>query len=224
MRPLTDDRPKPLVEVGGRALVDRAIDRLAEAGVEEVVVNLHYMADMLERHLAQRQEPRIIFSDERDVLLDTGGGVARALPFFGDEPFFVVNSDALWIDPPKGARNLEDMSATFEACGYEYLMMVTKREGSVGYTGLGDFDMDDHNRLSWRKEDSEAEFMFTGVQIMHRSLFERVPDGAFSNKWIWDEVLIPTGRFKGFEMQGRWLHASSAQDVEDIERVMKDQP
>lgn len=221
MRPLTDDRPKPLVEVGGRALIDRAIDRLEAAGIEEVVVNLHYMADMLEAHLSKRESPRIAFSDERDALLETGGGVRRALPHFGDEPFFVVNSDALWIDPPDGKDNLRAMMDAFDA-EVGYLMLVTEREGSIGFTGRGDFDMDEAGHLAWRKEGRDAPIMFAGVQIMQASLFEDAKEDAFSNTWVWNTQLIPEGRFIGHRLEGRWLHASSAEDVEAIEQVLRD--
>lgn len=222
MRPLTDDRPKPLVEVGGKALIDHAIDRLEAAGVEEVVVNLHYMADMLEAHLLARRSPHIVFSDERDALLDTGGGVKRTLPLLGEDPFFVMNSDALWIDPAGGKDNLASMIEAFDADSPGYLMLVTECEGSVGFTGRGDFDMDDAGHLTWRKEGQDASMMFAGVQIMQARLFERAPEGAFSNRWIWDNELIPAGRFIGHLLEGRWLHASSAADVEAIEEVLKD--
>lgn len=222
MRPLTDDRPKPLVEVGGKALIDHAIDRLEAVGVEEIVVNLHYMADMLEAHLRERASPRITFSDERDVLLETGGGVKRALPLLGEDPFFVVNSDALWIDPSDGKDNLGSMMDAFDAETTGYLMLVAEREGSIGFTGRGDFDMDDGGHLTWRRQDQDASMMFAGVQIMQASHFEHAPRDAFSNRWIWDNELIPGGHFIGHRLEGRWLHASSAADVAAINEVLKD--
>ncbi len=224
MRPLTDDRPKPLVEVGGRALIDRAIDRLEAAGVEEVVVNLHYMADMLEAHLKGRKSPRITFSDERDALLETGGGVKRALPYLGNEPFFVVNSDALWIDPAHGKDNLRAMMDAFDASKAGYLMLVTERAGSIGFTGRGDFDMDEAGHLAWRKQDHDAPIMFAGVQIMQASDFADAKEEAFSNTWVWNTRLIPEGRFIGHRLEGRWLHASSAEDVAAIDEVLRDAP
>lgn len=221
MAPLTDHCPKPLVEVGGRALIDRAIDRLEAAGVEEVVVNLHYMADMMEAHLAKRSSPRIIFSDERGALLETGGGVKRALPLLGDAPFFVVNSDALWIDPPDGRDTLVSMMDAFDSERAGYLMLVAPCEGSVGFTGRGDFDMDDAGHLAWRKPDCDAPIMFAGVQIMQASHFEGAPDGAFSNTWVWNNKLIPNGQFVGHTLEGRWLHASSVEDVAAINEVLE---
>jgi N-acetyl-alpha-D-muramate 1-phosphate uridylyltransferase len=221
MRPLTDDRPKPLVEVGGRSLIDRAIDRLEAAGVEEVVVNLHYMADMLEAHLSKRIRPKILFSDERDVLLETGGGVRRALPLLGEAPFFVVNSDALWIDTPGGKDNLEAMMEAYEKAGSGYMMLVTEREGSVGYTGRGDFNMDAAGHLSWREENCDAPIMFAGVQIMRAAHFQDARDEAFSNKWVWDHALIPDNAFVGHRLEGRWLHASSAEDVAEIGIILE---
>ena len=220
MRPLTDDRPKPLVEIRGRALIDHGLDRLEEAGVERVVVNLHYMADMLEAHLSKRSSPQIIFSDERDVLLETGGGVKRALPLLEGEPFFVVNSDALWLDPEGGPNTIRTMMDAYTARGADYLMLLARRDEAVGFTGKGDFHMDGEGHLTWRKDDEIAPYMFAGVQIMNAELFARAPDGSFSNKWIWDQELIPENRFIGHLLEGRWLHASSAEDVAAIELAL----
>lgn len=223
MAPLTDHCPKPLVEVGGRALVDRAIDRLEAAGVEEVVVNLHYMADMMEAHLSKRSSPRIVFSDERDALLETGGGVKRALPMLGDAPFFVVNSDALWIDPPDGADNLQAMTKAFDEGDHGYLMLVAEREGSVGYTGRGDFDLGEAGELIWRKDGKDASMMFAGVQIMQAAHFETIEDEAFSTREVWNRLLIPKRQFFGHKLEGRWLHASSVEDVAAINEVLRDE-
>lgn len=221
MAPLTDHCPKPLVEVGGRALIDRAIDRLEAAGVEEIVVNLHYMADMMEAHLKKRASPRIVFSDERDALLETGGGVKRALPLLGDGPFFVVNSDALWIEPTGGKDTLQAMMEAYDASGAGYLMLIAPCEGSVGFTGRGDFDMDDAGHLTWRKPERDAPNMFAGVQIMQASHFDGIDEEAFSTREVWDQLLIPKGRFVGHQLEGRWLHASSAADVEEINEVLE---
>lgn len=221
MRPLTDDRPKPLVDVGGRALIDRVIDRLEAAGIEEVVVNLHYMADMLEAHLRKRKCPRIVFSDERDVLLDTGGGVKRALPLLGDEPFFVMSADTGWIDGPDGKDNLQAMMDAFDPETCDCMLLVADCATSVGYVGRGDFDMDDGRKLTRRAPEGEAEYMYASVQVMKPSLFDETPEGAFSNNWIWDQ-LNAKGRLLGHRLEGRWLHASSAEDVEAIEKVLRD--
>lgn len=222
MRPLTDDRPKPMVEIRGRSLIDHTLDRLRDAGVEEVVVNLHYMADMLEAHLARRDDLTIRFSDERDVLLETGGGVARALPLLGEGPFFVVNSDALWLDPQDGSNTLAEMTHAYEEKEAGYMMLLARREGAVGFTGKGDFFMDAEDRLDWRGERDLAPFMFAGVQIMRAAHFAEVPGEAFSNKWVWNHALIPHGHFVGHVMRGRWLHASSAEDVLAIERALSE--
>lgn len=220
MAPLTDHCPKPLVEVGGRALIDRAIDRLEAAGVEEVVVNLHYMADMMEAHLRKRTSPRIIFSDERDALLETGGGVKRALPLLGDAPFFAVNSDALWIDNDGGTDNLVAMMDAYDEGLKGCSLLVAVRHGSVGYTGRGDFHMDEACHLARRNADGEAPYMYAGVQIMHPSVFDGIEDTAFSNNLVWDR-LNPQGRLFGHKLEGRWLHASSVKDVAAINEVLK---
>lgn len=224
MQPLTNDRPKPLVEVGGRALIDRAIDHLLAAGVDEIVVNVHYMADMLEAHLKARSGPRIEISDERDQLLDTGGGVKRALPMLGSEPFFVVNSDALWIEEPGAKSNIASMMEAYDAEGSDYLMLVTETQRATGYTGQGDFDMDEKANLAWRQKDQFGPFMFAGVQIMNEKLFDNAPDDPFSNSWVWNNVLIPQHRFVGYMLTGSWLHASSAEDVAAINEVLRDAP
>lgn len=223
MRPLTDDRPKPLVEVGGRALIDHVIDRLEVAGVEEVVVNLHYMADMLEAHLKGRKSPRIIFSDERDALLDTGGGVKRALPLLGDDPFLVMSADTGWVESPDGKDNLKAMMDAFDPDRCDCMLLVADCKTSVGFVGRGDFDMDEERKLTRRAPDGDADYMYASVQVMKPSLFDATPQGAFSNNWIWDQLNLK-GRLLGYKLEGRWLHASSAADVAAIDEVLRDAP
>lgn len=220
MRPLTNDRPKPLVSVRGRTFIDQVIDRLEAAGVEEIIVNVHYMAEMLEAHLGTRKTPRIVFSDERDGLLDTGGGVKRALPLLGDEPFLVMSSDTLWIDGPDGGDNLKAMMEAFDPAKHDCMLLLAERESSVGYVGRGDFDLDSAGRLTRRAADEDAFYMYASVQIMKPSLFEKELPDVFSNNRIWDELLVQ-GRLVGHVLEGRWLHASSAADVEEIEGMLE---
>jgi MurNAc alpha-1-phosphate uridylyltransferase len=178
------------------------------------------MADMLEAHLGARKTPRIVFSDERGGLLDTGGGVKRALPLLGDEPFFVMSSDTLWIDGPERTDNLKAMMQAFDPDEHDCMLLVAERESSVGYVGRGDFDLDVGARLSRRTPEQDAFYMYASVQIMKPSLFEKDLPDVFSNNQIWD-ALIARGRLVGHVLDGRWLHASSAADVEEIEGVLE---
>src|SRR6185437_14132433 len=139
MKPLTDKRPKPLVEVAGRALIDHALDRLAEAGIERAVINVHHFAEQLERHLAARKKPQITISDERGLLLGTGGGILKALPILGDAPFYLINSDTLWIDGVK--PNLARLAEGFDAKTMDALLLLAPTTGSIGYAGRGVFGM-----------------------------------------------------------------------------------
>ncbi|MEA2979588.1 MAG: N-acetyl-alpha-D-muramate 1-phosphate uridylyltransferase, partial [Alphaproteobacteria bacterium] len=182
MRPLTDRMPKPLVPVAGRPLIDHVLDRLAAAGVERAVVNVHYLADMIERHLMDRAlgraKPRIVISDEREKLLDTGGGVVKALGAIGSEPFIHVNSDTIWID---GVRpNLERLSGAFDPATMDAVLLLAPVSTSIGYGGRGDFTMAPDGRLTRRAERDVAPFVYAGAAILRPELFEDAPAGAFS--------------------------------------------
>ena len=217
MRPLTDHRPKPLVEVAGRALIDHVLDRLAQAEVKTAVVNLHYKAEMIEAHLKTRTSPAIVFSDERDQLLDTGGGMVKALPLLDHAPFFVVNSDALWVEGL--GSNLNKMKRAWNDEIMDVLILCAPTVSSVGYVGRGDFTMDGQGCLARRQEVSMAPFMMAGVQIIHPRLLENAPAGPFSTNLLWDRA-IEAGRLYGLRLEGTWLHASSKSDIDDIERTL----
>src|ERR1700742_2898634 len=163
MRPLTDHMPKPLVSVAGRPLLDHVLDKLAAAGVEEAVVNVHYLGGQIIDHVASRREPRVIISDERDQVLGTGGGVVKALPLLGDAPFFHVNSDTLWID---GVRsNLEGPGGTFDPARMDILLLMAPTANSIGYSGRGDYAMNADGSLRKRKELQVVPFVYAGVAI-----------------------------------------------------------
>jgi MurNAc alpha-1-phosphate uridylyltransferase len=181
LRPITDKLPKPLVEVAGRTILDRVLDALLDSGVARCVVNTHYLAPMIEAHLARRVAPGVELSRE-DELLDTGGGVARALPSLGDEPFFVINADILWQEGPGGAA-LARLAADFDAGLMDALLLVVPRERRV----------------------AAAPYVFTGLQILHPRLFGDCADGAFSLNILYDRA-IATGRLFGLEHTGRWFH------------------
>lgn len=203
MRPLTDSRPKALVEVGGRPILDRVLDRLGAAGVGRCVVNAHHLAPMIEARLAGRDRPVADLSYEAE-LLDTGGGVARALPRLGPRPFYVVNGDVLWEEGPDGGA-LERLGRGFDPHAMDGLLLVAARENAIGYDGRGDFRMDAAGRLARRDDSPTAPFVFTGIQVLAPALFEGAPEGAFSLNLLYDRA-IAAGRLFGIEHTGRWFH------------------
>jgi N-acetyl-alpha-D-muramate 1-phosphate uridylyltransferase len=217
LRPLTDKIPKPLVPVRGKPLIDHVLDRLLDAGVEEAIVNVHYRADQIEEHLKVRKAPRIVISDERAQLLDTGGGCARALSHFHGEPFFYINSDTLWRE---GTRNsLRDMRAAFDPSRMDALMLVAPIANSTGYEGLGDFAMDQEGRLSRREEKRVAPFVWAGVQIIQPRIFVDLPTGAFSTNVLWDRA-IKAGRLYGVRLEGLWMHVGSPEGLAAAEAAL----
>ena len=206
MRPLTDRIPKPLIEVGGKALIDHVLDRLAAAGVEQAVVNVHHLADKIEDHLAGRRSPRILISDERAQLLDTGGGVVKALPLLGEAPFFHVNSDTIWID---GVRpNLERLAEAFEATRMDALLLLAPAAGSVGYAGRGDFAMAPDGRLTRRGEREVVPFVYAGAAILTPALFAEAPAGPFSLTRLFGRA-HEAGRLHGLRLEGIWMHVGT---------------
>ena len=210
MRPLTDSTPKPLIAVGGKALIDHVLDRLAEVDVEMAVVNVHHFADQVEWHLAGRWAPRIVISDERDELLDTGGGVVKALPSLGTEPFFHLNSDAVWIDGVK--PNLIRLAEVFDPDRMDALLLLAATSTSVSYGGRGDFAMAPDGRLSRRREREVVPFVYTGVAIFKTSLFAAAPPGAFSLNLLFDRA-IETGRLHGLRLEGVWMHVGTPEAI-----------
>lgn len=217
MRPLTLTRPKPLVEVAGKAMIDHAIDRLKAAGVNQFVVNLHYLADMLRDHLSKRKDVEILFSDETEGLLGTGGGIVKALQYFGDEPFFVHNSDTLWIEGYGGA--LDRMKAFWDDSRMDALLLLAPLIGSMGYEGRGDFLMDAAGHLSRVPPGRVSPFAYPGVQIVHPRLFDNAPEGTFSVNILWDRA-IEKQRMFGQRLEGLWMHVGTPQAVKEAEEKM----
>ena len=204
MRPLTDDRPKALVEVGGRALIDHMLDRLAQAGVTRAVVNVHAFADRLEAHLAGRSgAPAIVISDERPRLLETGGGLKAAYPLLGEEPIFTANIDAVWIE--RGGSALQALGGGFDPERMDARLLVTRTERALGLDGPGDVFMDADGRLSFRGDASSAPYAFCGVQVFKPALAAAEPGAVFSTSRIWRR-LAAEGRLYGVELQGEWMH------------------
>jgi MurNAc alpha-1-phosphate uridylyltransferase len=206
MRPITATTPKPLVEVGGRAMLDHALDRLVEAGVPHAIVNVHYLADLIEARLARRTAPRITVSDERDALLETGGGVKRALSLLGDAPFLLMNSDSLWIEGPQS--NVVRLVEAWDPERMDILLLLASTATSFGYDGSGDFSMDPTGLLERRGERRMAPFVYAGVAILKPELFADTPDGPFSLNLLFDRA-IEAGRLHGLRLDGEWLHVGT---------------
>ncbi len=217
MRPLTERMPKPMVPVAGKPLIDHVLDRLAAAGVEHAVVNVHYLADLLERHLSRRQRPRIAISDERGQLLDTGGGVVKALGQLGGEPFFHVNSDTLWIDGAK--PNLERLDAAFDPARMDALLLLAPVATSIGYDGRGDFTMDADGRLQRRRENEVTPFVYAGAAILSPAMFAGAPQGAFSLTRLFDRA-IEAGRLHGLRLEGVWMHVGTPDAIAQAEAAI----
>ncbi|MGA0530440.1 nucleotidyltransferase family protein [Hansschlegelia sp. KR7-227] len=214
MRPITDTKPKPLVEVGGRALVDHTLDRLAEAGVLRAVVNVHHHADQMERHLSGREKPRVTVSDERSGLLDSGGGVVKALPLLQGDAFFVLNADTFWLDG--ASRNLTRMMATWDPDRMDALLLIAALTSSVGFDGAGDFSFSPDGRLRRRAERQVTPFAYAGVAIMPRSAFDGAPAGPFSLNRIWNAA-IERDRLYGLRLDGLWLHVGTPSAIAEAE-------
>lgn len=217
MRPLTNTLPKPLVPLDGKPLIDHVLDRLAAAGIKRAVVNVHYLADKIQKHLAHRSAPKIIISDERDKLLDTGGGALRALPKLGDGPFVIHNSDSVWIEGL--GSNLDRLLSGFDADLMDSLMLVAPLASSIGYDGPGDFQMDATGHLTRQTGPRLAPFVFAGVSIAHPRLFENAPSGPFSLNKLWDRA-IDKGRLYGLRLEGIWMHVGTPDALAEAEAAL----
>ena len=217
MRPITNDRPKPLVRVGGHALIDYAMQALARSGVERIVVNVHYLPDQIEDHVARFEAAEVRVSDERGRLLDSGGGVRKALDHFSENAFFVLNSDSFWVE---GFRpNLDHMATQWNPDRMDVLLLVTGMSQTVGYEGMGDFDMDAEGRLARRDERKTAPFVYAGAAMMKRELFENTPDGPFSLNAIFDRAL-ERERLFGVRLDGLWFHVGTPDSIREAEEAI----
>lgn len=216
MRPLTDRMPKPLVPLAGRGLIDHVLDRLAAAGVETAVVNVHYLPEQIEAHLRDRagRPPKTIVSDERDLLLDTGGGAKKALPLLGEGPFFIHNSDSVWSEGVTPA--LPHMLRLWDPRRMDYLLLLAPLTTSIGYAARGDFDMAPDGRLTRRGERQVVPFAFAGVSLCTARLFDGAPDGPFSLNLLWDQALAK-GRLYGVRLDGRWMHVGTPEALAEAE-------
>ena len=218
MAPANNGSPKPLVELQGKALLDHVLDRLAAAGVARAVVNVHHKADLIEQHLAGRRMPRIEFSDERAALLDTGGGVKKALPKLGASAFLVHNADSVWIEGV--GSNLARLAAAWDDAAMDCLLMLALASSSHGYQGRGDFALASDGRIRRRRVEQEmVPFAFTGVSIAHPRLFDGSPEGAFSLNKVWSRA-IEAGRAYGVRMDGVWMHVGTPAALAEAEQCL----
>lgn len=217
MRPLTDTLPKPLVPLAGRPLIDHVLDRLAAAGISRAVVNVHYLADKIEAHLKGRTVPEILISDERGALLDTGGGVVRAVPLLGTAPFIIHNSDSVWIEG-LGA-NLDRLIAAFDPVRMDSLMLLAPAASSLGYDGLGDFTLGPDGRLARRSGQQAVPYVFAGVSIIHPCMFNGEPERTFSLNRVWDRG-IAARRLYGIVLDGLWMHVGTPEALADAETAI----
>jgi N-acetyl-alpha-D-muramate 1-phosphate uridylyltransferase len=214
MRPLTDRMPKPLVPVAGSPLLDHVLDKLADAGVSEAIVNVHYLPDQIIDHVAKRSRPKVIISDERDTVLGTGGGVVKALPLLGDAPFYHLNADTMWID---GVRpNLARLAEAFDPARMDILLLMAPTASSIGYSGSGDYAMTPDGALRKRKEHQVVPFVYAGVAILSPSVFADAPKGEFSLTRMFDRA-NEQERLFGLRMDGVWMHVGTPDAVRAAE-------
>ena len=216
MRPLTDLMPKPLVPVAGRPLLDHVLDKLAEAGVREAVVNVHYLPDQIIDHVAARAQPHVIISDERDAVLGTGGGVVKALPLLGNEPFYHLNADTMWID---GVRpNLARLAEAFDPAKMDILLLMAPTASSIGYSGAGDYAMLPDGTLRRRKENQVVPFVYAGVAILSPALFAHAPAGEFPLTQLFNRA-NEQERLFGLRLDGVWMHVGTPDAVHAAEEA-----
>lgn len=219
MRPLTATQPKPMVRVAGKPLIDHALDRLADAGVARAVVNVHYLADLLEAHLAERQSPKVTVSDERAVLLETGGGMKKALAAgLLPDPFFCLNADNIWLDGPRDA--FADLSSAWRPDQMDALLLVVPHARAMNFRGQGDFHMDALGRLSRRKTGRVAPFIYTGIQLVSHRLLRDAPDGPFGTMILWERA-IAEGRLFGAAFTGQWFEVGEPHAIKPTEEALR---
>jgi len=217
LKPITDHTPKPLVSVAGRTLLDRCIDRLVEAGVSRAVVNIHWLGGQIRDHLAGRRDIAITISDESDLLLETGGGLVKALPLLGDAPVFAVNADLIWRD--EGRPSLLRLARAFDPARMDALLLLQPRDRATGHGGPGDFSLDGDSRLIRRGAQPTAPYVYTGVQILQPSLLRDAPAGPFSLNILYDRA-IAAGRLHGLAHQGDWMDVGTHDGLAQAEALL----
>lgn len=217
MRPLTDTRPKPLVEVGGKPLIEYGFDRLRAAGIKKAVINVHYHPEQIEAWARRQNGLMIEISDERGELLDTGGGIAKALPRLGSAPFYVLNSDSFWIDGPEAA--LARLRNAWNDLTMDCLLLLCPKDRALGYDGSGDFILSGDGRLHRRAASDDDALVYIGAYLIHPRLFAEAPPGKFSMNLLWDEALQKERLF-GISHTGRWIHVGTPEALETAEKAL----
>lgn len=216
MRPVTNTLPKPMVRIAGRPLMDHALDRLAQAGVEKAVVNVHWLPDLIIDHLRGRTSPKIVISDEREKLLDQGGGIMKAMAHLGPSPFFICNTDAIWLEGPRS--NLRRMIEAWDPEAMDILLLVAATATSVGVDWPGDFNMQADGRLLKREERTVAPFVYSGFGIIKPELFAGETREIFSLAPFFFDA-ARRGRLHGLRLEGQWLHVGTPEAIEEAERT-----
>ncbi len=216
MRPLTAAQPKPMVRVAGKPLIDHALDRLRDAGVARAVVNVHYLADVLEAHVSARTAPKVTISDERAQLLETGGAMIKALPQLPD-PFFALNADNIWLDGPNNA--FVELSRRWNPDQMDALLLLVPHARAANFNGPGDFHMDALGQLSRRRDGRIAPFIYTGIQLVSHRLLRDAPDGPFSTNILWNRA-IAEGRLYGLSFSGLWFEVGTPQAIRPTEEAL----
>ncbi len=217
MRPLTDTMPKPLVPLNGQPLIEHVIERLKAVGVEKIIVNVHYLADPLEIHLQTHKDIKVIISDERDCLLDTGGGLIKASPYLDDAPFFIHNSDSVWLEN-QGTQlsNLSRLVQAFDPDKMDSLLLLANRHTSLGYDGKGDFLLNQDGTLKRRSEGQETDYVFAGVSIATPNFLNGAPSGPFSLNHLWNQA-ISKNKLYGLKHEGLWMHVGTPEALTEAE-------
>jgi MurNAc alpha-1-phosphate uridylyltransferase len=216
LRPLTDKVPKAMVKVLGRPMIDVVLDRLAAAGIERAVINLHHLGEVIRDHLKARKDIEIVYSEETEIL-ETGGGTKKALPLLGSDPFFVVNAKIIWLNGREDA--LHRLAKAWDPERMDSLLLLQPTVTAIGYDGPGDFLMDQEGELKRRPEWEVAPFLYSGVNITHPRLFDASPDGAYSVNILWNRA-IEQGRLAGIRHDGEWYHVSTPQHLREVEREL----
>lgn len=216
MKPLTDSCPKPLIEAGGKTLLDHNLDQLAASGVKKAIVNIHYLGEMIARHVEKRTAPEVTISDERARLLDSGGGIAHVIAAFGEEPFFSLNADTIWLDGPR--RNLDRMREAFDPVQMDILLLVAASVTTIGWGNRGDFRLSQDGRLHRPAPGEVAPFAYTGVAILKPELFGGRPE-IFSLNRLFDEAGA-AGRLFGLRLDGIFMHVGTPEALAEAERAL----
>jgi N-acetyl-alpha-D-muramate 1-phosphate uridylyltransferase len=217
MRPLTNDRPKALVEVAGKAMIDHVLDKLAQVGVQRAVVNVHHFADRLREHLESRSRPHIVISDETDTLLETGGGLMRALPLVGPGPIITMNADPLWRDD--GGAGLQSLADNFDPETMDALLLLARHSDAVGFEKAGDFTRDAEGRIARRGAALEAPYIYAGAQILNLETMAGRVEERFSLNRVWDDSLV-NKRLYGVVLNNQWLHVGDPVARDEAEAIL----